>query len=64
VWHVAICVPEFADVHNLAMGSERSFDGLRRKVTQITALLEELSDVPMIQKEIGPARHDLAIGAS
>jgi len=34
------------------MRSERSFDGLRRKVTQIAALLEELSNVPMVQKEM------------
>jgi type I restriction enzyme, R subunit len=32
--------------------SERSFDGLRRKVVQIAGLLEELSNVPMVQKEM------------
>jgi type I restriction enzyme, R subunit len=32
--------------------AERSFDGLRNKVQQIAGLLEEISNVPMVQKEM------------
>lgn len=32
--------------------SERTFDGLRKKIIQIASLLEELSNVPMVAKEL------------
>ena len=38
--------------------SERTFDGLRQKIVQIGSLLEELSNVPMVAKELALI-HDL-----